>query len=242
MKRRETLKSLLVGGIAGTAALGAGALSCKSDPIEEITESVAVSSELYGRTPAEIEHDNKINSQVCYNAYQLTTIAVLCDIILPPTPTAGGANDAKVPEFIEFISKDLSSYHELPIKGGLMWLDGESNARFNKEFVSCNAKEQIAIIDDIAYPDPKNEKPEMSQGRAFFNKMRDLTLTGYYTTKMGIDDLGYVGNRPNMWDGVPQDVLDKHGLAYDKEWMPKFVDHEKSHEIAEWDKEGNLIG
>jgi len=241
MKRRETLKSLLVGGIAGTAAVGMGALSCKADQQVESVETPEVSSEVYGRTPAEIKHDEKINSQICYNEHQLTTIAVLCDIILPPTPTAGGANEAKVPEFIEFISKDLSTYHELPIKGGLMWLDGESNTRFNKEFVKCNSKEQIAIIDDIAYPDPKNENPQMDQGRAFFNKMRDLTLTGYYTTKMGIDDLGYVGNRPNMWDGVPQDVLDKHGLAYDKDWMPKFIDREKSQDIAEWDENGNLL-
>lgn len=241
MKRRETLKSLLVGGIAGTAVVGVGALSCKTDNHVDKKETEEVGSDVYGRTPSEIEHDKKINAQVCYNEHQLTTIAVLCDIILPPSSTAGGANDAKVPEFIEFISKDLASYHELPIKGGLMWLDGESNARFNKEFVLCDNKEQIAIIDDIAYPDPENQKLEMAQGRAFFNKMRDLTLTGYYTTKMGIDDLGYVGNRPNMWDGVPQDVLDKHGLAYDKDWLPKFVDHEKSNDIAEWDDNGNLL-
>ena len=58
---------------------------------------------------------------------------------------------------------------------------------------------------------------------------------------MGIDDLGYVGNRPNLWDGVPQDVLDKHGLSYPAEWMPKFVDHEKRNVQAEWDANGNLI-
>ena len=80
MKRRETLKSLLVGGIAGTAAVGMGALSCKADQQVESVETPEVSSEVYGRTPAEIKHDEKINSQICYNEHQLTTIAVLCDI------------------------------------------------------------------------------------------------------------------------------------------------------------------
>ena len=240
MKRRETLKSLLVGGIAGTT-VGVGVVGCKNEPkpTQEVIEEPV--GNVYGRTPSEIEHDEKINAMQCYNDHQLTTIAILCDIILPATPTAGSAGDAKVPDFIEFISKDLSSYHELPIKGGLMWLDGESNARFNKLFIDCTDQEQIAIIDDIAYPDPGMLNPQFDQGRAFFNRMRNLTLTGYYTTKMGFDDLGYVGNRPNLWDGVPQDVLDKHGMSYEKDMLPKYVNHETSGELAKWDENGNLL-
>lgn len=68
-----------------------------------------------------------------------------------------------------------------------------------------------------------------------------MTLTGYYTSKIGIADLGYVGNRANMWDGVPQDVLDKHGLANDKDWLAKCINHEKREEIAQWDDKGNLL-
>ena len=58
---------------------------------------------------------------------------------------------------------------------------------------------------------------------------------------MGIDDLGYVGNTPNVWDGVPQEVLDEHGLAYDPVWLAKCVDQSKRGDIAKWDAEGNLI-
>ena len=101
--------------------------------------------------------------------------------------------------------------------------------------------QQIEIVDDIAYPDPEGKKTEMGPGIEFFKRMRNLTLTGYYTTKMGIDDLGYVGNRPNTWDGVPQDVLDKHGMSYPEEWLPKFVDHSKRDIQAEWDEAGNLL-
>ena len=235
MKRRDTLKSLLIGGVAGATVTTTG---CKIENIE--TPEEAVKGLGYGRTPSEEKHDRKVLSEDFYNDHELATIATLCDIILPATETAGSAVDANVPEFIEFITKDLPS-HKIPMRGGLMWLDGESNKRFNKRFVTCSDAEQISIVDDIAYPDPDGKKPEMGPGIEFFKRMRNLTLTGYYTTKMGIDDLGYVGNRPNTWDGVPQDVLDKHGMSYPEEWIPKFVDHSKRDVQAEWDEAGNLL-
>ncbi len=236
MKRRDTLKTLLIGGIAGATIPLQG---CKTDAVEKVEEVISAGSG-YGRTPSEKIHDEKVNEEVYLNEGELSTIAVLCDIILPATPTAGSATDAEVPAFIDFIVKDLP-YHQLPIRGGLMWLNGESTKRYNKAFIDCSSEEQISIIDDIAYPDPDNKKPEMAPGISFFDRMRNLTMTGYYTTKMGIDDLGYVGNRPNLWDGVPQEVLDKHGLSYPEEWMPKFVNHETRDVQAEWDEKGNLI-
>lgn len=234
MDRRETLKSLLVGGVAGATI---GTAGCKLPEEGKQTPKKGLG---YGRTPSEQAHDERIISEQFFNEHELTTIAVLCDIILPATPTAGSATDAEAPAFIEFISKDIPR-HQVPLRGGLMWLDGESNKRFNKFFISCSDSEQISIVDDIAYPDPENKKPEMGPGIEFFKRMRNLTLTGYYTSKMGIDDLGYVGNRPNIWDGVPQDVLDKHGLAYDEDWLPKFVDQSRRDIQAEWDEQGNLI-
>ena len=127
------------------------------------------------------------------------------------------------------------------MRGGLMWLDGESNRRYNKVFKSCSDAEQLAIIDDIAYPAPDGKKPQLSHGIRFFDLIRGLTLTGYYTTKMGIDDLGYAGNIPNVWDGVPEDVLAEHDVDYDPEWLAKCVDQSKQGVIAEWDEEGNLL-
>ena len=234
MDRRESLKALMVGTVAG-ATLSAS--SCKE--IEKATP-VLETGKKYGRTPSEIEWDKKVHAETFLEAHELETIAVLCDIILPATPTAGSANDAKVPEFIEFIVKDLPD-HQLPLRGGLMWLDGLSNKRYNKTFVKCSDEEQISIVDDIAYPDPDNKKPDMGPGIKFFDRMRNLTLTGYYTTKMGIDDLGYKGNIPNIWDGVPADVLKEHDVDYDEEWLAKCVDQDKREVIAEWDDKGNLL-
>jgi hypothetical protein len=72
------------------------------------------------------------------------------------------------------------------------------------------------MVDQIAYPEKADLKNK--QGVTFFNLMRDLTLTGFYTSEMGVKDLGYAGNVPNKWNGVPAEVLKEKGLAYtDKE-------------------------
>lgn len=238
MKRRDSLKTLLIGTIGG-ATIGA-ASGCQPETTTTTEATTSDEPGLYGRLPEEIERDKKIMAAEYLNEHELATIAVLCDIILPATDTAGSANDAEVPAFIEFIVKDISD-HQLPMRGGLMWLDIESNRRFNKAFKDCTPEEEIQIVEDIAYPDPDNKKPEMAPGIKFFDLMRNLTLTGYYTTKMGFDDLGYTGNYPNTWDGVPAEVLAKHEVDYEPEWLAKCVDQSKRMDIAQWDEEGNLL-
>jgi len=155
MKRRDSLKYMLVGTIGG-ATLGTS-VGCKTDSTKNEEVDVTNSEWNYGRTPSEKEHDEKVRAEIFLNEHELATIAVLCDIILPATPTAGSATEAKVPEFIEFIVKDLPT-QQLPMRGGLMWLDGEANRRFDKEFIACSPEEEIQIIDDIAYPDPDGKK------------------------------------------------------------------------------------
>ncbi len=236
MKRRETLKSLLVGGVAGAAVTTIG---CKE--AQDKVEEVLVDLPDYGRTPAEKEWDRKVLTQEdFFTEHEMSTIATLCDIILPPNGDVGGAIAAEVPDFIAFIVKDIDS-NQLPIRGGIMWLDGESNKRYNKRFDACSDSDQISIVEDIAYPDPDNKKPLMAPGIKFFNKMRDLTLTGYYTTRIGFNDLGYKGNIPNIWDGVPEEILAEYDVDYDPEWIAKCVDNSKREDIAEWDDDMNLI-
>lgn len=238
MKRRDSLKYMLVGTIAGATVTST--TSCKT----EIDDAKGVvkdnTKNLYGRIPSEIEHDDKVNIETYFNEHEMLTIATLCDIILPATPSAGSATEAKVPDFIEFIVKDLPG-NKLPFRGGLMWLDTEANQRFEKRFIDCTPEQEIEIIDDIAYPDPDGEKPEMAPGIKFFNQIRNLTMTGYYTTKMGFEDLGVTSNFANVWDGVPEEVLANHDVDYDPEWLAKCVDQSKRNDIAEWDEEGNLL-
>jgi len=240
MDRRETIKSLLVGSVLGGVALTTQ--SCREDLESVVPETISSDSDYdYGRTPAEKKHDQEIlDSEPFFSTDELATLAVLCDIILPATAEFGGANDAEVPAFIAFIVKDMP-YHQLPIQGGLMWLKGESNQRFGIPFTALSTDQQIEIIDEIAYPDTKFKSPELEPGRTFFRLMRNLTLTGYYTSRIGVDALGYIGNRPNMWDGVPQDVLDQHGMTYEEEWLAKCINHETREQAAEWDDDGNLL-
>ncbi|MGH7238366.1 MAG: gluconate 2-dehydrogenase subunit 3 family protein, partial [Candidatus Saccharimonadales bacterium] len=137
------------------------------------------------------------------------TIIVLADIIIPKDERSGSASDAKVADFIEFIVKDEPE-HQLPMRGGLRWLDGQCLTKFDNNFIDCTTSRQTAVIDEIAYP--LKAKPDMLQGVSFFNKMRELTAIGFFTSKMGIQDLGYKGNSPGRWEGVPDDVLKKYGL------------------------------
>jgi len=236
MRRRDTIKTLLVGSLAGGTIL----TGCDPDLKVDLTkEEGSLAVEGYGRTSSEILRDEKLNSTEYFNEAEISMLAVLCDLILPADEKFGSASDAGVPEFIEFIVKDIPK-HQLPIRGGMMWLNNRSNSEFNYVFTACSEAQQKSLLDEIAYP-PEDEELEPGPGVVFFNLLRNLVLTGYYTTKIGIKSLGYKGNTPNVWDGVPQDVLDKHGMSYDKEWLAKCIDQDTRTDIAEWDADGNLV-
>jgi hypothetical protein len=175
------------------------------------------------RQPEEIERYNEVTSSTFFTAEEMATITVLADIIVPKDDVSGSASEAKVPEFIEFIVKDIPE-HQVPMRGGLRWLDLQSLKRYEKAFKDASRDQQIALVDAIAYPD--KAAPDMKQGVSFFNKMRDLTLTGFYTTEMGGKDLGYVGNRPNQWNGVPDDVLKQYNLAYSEKELKECISFE----------------
>ena len=150
----------------------------------------------------------------------MTTITLLGDIIIPRDEVSGSASDAKVPEFIAFIVKDMPE-HQVPMRGGLRWLDLQCLKRFEKAFKDCTPQQQIEMVDEIAYP--KRAKPEMAQGVAFFTLMRNLTASGFYTTEIGVKDMGYIGNVPNQWNGVPEDVLKQHNLAYTEKELKECI-------------------
>jgi gluconate 2-dehydrogenase gamma chain len=210
MDRRKSIKALVI----GTVATGVVAQACKSSDDKKLAADAEAL--LADRMQEEKDHLKKVEAEPeFFTAHEMATITVLSDIIVPKDAISGSATEAKVPEFIAFIVKDMPD-HQTPMRGGLRWLDMQCFKQFDKAFVDCTAAEQIKMVDQIAYPekaDPKNK-----QGVTFFNLMRDLTLTGFYTSEMGVKDLGYAGNVPNKWNGVPAEVLKEKGLAYtDKE-------------------------
>jgi gluconate 2-dehydrogenase gamma chain len=205
MNRRESLKAIGLGTLSTGLLLDA----CKPGDKKAEDNSVAAGPPEAGRLPEEIERNKKLNAEKFFTAHEMATITVLADIIIPKDTRSGSASDAKVPDFIEFIVKDMPR-HQVPMRGGLRWLDMQCLHRYNKTFADASGPQQIEMVTEIAYP--KKAKPEMHQGVSFFNRMRDLTATGFFTTKIGIDDLGYVGNAPNKWTGVPSDVLKQYGM------------------------------
>ncbi|TFF40079.1 gluconate 2-dehydrogenase subunit 3 family protein [Mucilaginibacter psychrotolerans] len=206
MNRRDSLKALGLGTLSATVLLDA----CKTPDNNNAPATVADGAAATpGRQPAEVEREKKLLADKFFTDHEMATIAVLADIIIPKDDKSGSATDAKVPEFIEFIVKDIPE-HQLPMRGGLRWLDVQCLNRFGKTFVASTSAQQIQLVDQIAYP--AKAKPEMQQGVAFFNRMRDLTATGFFTTKMGIQDIGFAGNSPNKWEGVPADVLKQYGM------------------------------
>lgn len=205
MNRRESLKILGLTTLSATVLLEA----CKSgtDQTKVINQHEEPSAA--GRQEFEMVRDKKLNSEKFFSSHEMATITVLADIIIPKDEKSGNASDAKVPDFIEFIVKDIPS-HQTPMRGGLRWLDLQCLNRFQKPFKDASGQQQTQMIDLIAYPN--KVKTGMEQGVAFFNLMRSLTASGFFTTKMGIEDLGYTGNVPNKWEGVPADVLKQYNL------------------------------
>ena len=146
-----------------------------------------------------------------FTPHEWETVNVLVDIIIPRDERSGSATDAGVPEFMDRI---LVLYPEdsLPIRGGLAWLDHECVDRFGRPFAQCNTNERNAVLDDIAWP--SRAKPEVSQGVAFFNRFRDFTATGFFSSKMGVADLQYQGNTfVAQWTGCPPEALHKLGVG-----------------------------
>lgn len=239
MDRRKSLQAIILG--AGAGATGLVFKGCNTDDGPTVEENISAGAQkFFGRTAEELQLIGELNAKQLFNAHEMETIAVLSTVILPPKEPHGGPIEAEVPQFIEFIAKDFPEMQNT-LLGGLMWLDHTCNTMFGVEFKAATIDNQKQLLDAIAFHDIDVRLEEQPLEIQFFYMMRGLTVTGYYTSKVGIADLGYKGNSPNIWDGVPEAVLEQHGVAYDPEWLAKCVDQSKRHIIAEWDEQGNLI-
>ncbi len=222
MDRRESIKALVIGTVSAGTVLEA----CKTDDKKKTADAAVTSDESTSdRMPEEIEYNKKQLAEKFFNEHEMATIVLLGDIIIPKDDKSGSASDAKVGEFIEFIVNDMPE-HQVPMRGGLRWLDLQMLNKYEKPFKDCTSQQQIEMVDQIAYP--KKAKPEMAQGVNFFNLMRNLTVTGFYTTKIGYDDVGFVGNRPNQWNGVPPDVLKQYNMAYTEKELKECISYDKA--------------
>ena len=217
MDRRSSLRWM------GWGTLSAGVLlhACKSAD-KDVLVNAKENPDAFtpGRMVEEELHDKKLMAEQFFTPHEMATIAVLCDIIIPADEVSGSATDAKVPDFIEFMVKEKPEF-QVPLRGGIKWMDMQMVRDYQKTFKDAGKEEQIKLVDKIAYPD--KAAADMKSGVAFFSLMRNLTASGFYTTAIGVKDVGYIGNAPNNWNGVPAEVLKQYGLSYSEKELKECV-------------------
>jgi gluconate 2-dehydrogenase gamma chain len=161
-----------------------------------------------------------------FTAHEYGTVRLLADLIIPRDERSGSASDAGVPEFMDFLLAEEpklpeASRRQTAMRGGLAWLDLECQRRFDASFVACRDDQRTALLDDISQPPPvdpdadPDTPPAGLHGRAFFASFRDLTASGFWTSRIGMTDLQFQGNRVVAeWTGCPPAALAKLGVRY----------------------------
>jgi Gluconate 2-dehydrogenase subunit 3 len=179
VSRRDILKTLAIGAAGGSVLQVIPAVAAEYAHQMVHKEKTAAPAGKY--TPK------------YFNAAQYATIGALCDMILPKDEKSGGAVEAGAPEFIDLLTSENEQY-ALKLGGGLMWLDSTCVDRYGTAFMACTPDQKKEIVDLIAYR--KNAKKDhlLQQGVVFFAFLRNMTCDAFYTSKMGIEDLQYIGN------------------------------------------------
>ena len=204
LTRRRALQ--ILGAVPVATALGAQQPATQPHPLQPPTTGQNPSTSTVGAQRA----------PKFFNRHEWATVAMLVDYIIPRDDRSGSATDAKVPEYMDFLlsEKDANPANQVAMHGGLAWLDTESRKRFQKTFITATDKQRRELLDDIAYPD--KAKPEMRYGVTFFNRLRDMTASGFFSSAIGWKDLQYIGNVFNPgYDGCPPAALEKLGVTYD---------------------------
>jgi len=172
-------------------------------------------------TPGGEEHIHKLPGEEAlldwkkkfFTDHEFETVRQLANLVIPADEKSGNAEDANVPNFIDYMLAEEHEWNQTRMRGGLNWLDIECSRKFGRVFSSCSENQQMEMLDEIAWPDIA--KPEMQRGVRFFNLFRDYTASGFWSSKMGVKDIGYIGNMATFWDGPPRDVLEHIGIEED---------------------------
>lgn len=134
-----------------------------------------------------------------FTALEWRTVRVLADIVIPRDARSGSATDAGVPQFMDFVMTEYPN-NQARMRDGLGWINAESRARFGVPFPDAKPADRIAIVEDVAWP--AKARPEHAPGVRFFSAFRDLTASGFFTSRVGVKDIGYMGNVPqSSWTG-----------------------------------------
>jgi len=198
MNRRESLKLMA---IASLAVAVPGCTLGKVDEAALKAEQAAADGGLKGYKPTHL------------SAHEYATVTVLVDLIIPADDRSGSASEAAVPLFIDFMMGDAPELQE-PMHEGLVWIDDVSKSLHGATFADSTMDQQMSFLDQIAFPE--SVAAGMEKGVEFFNTLRDLTASGFWSSKMGMMDLNYTGNTPQgSWDGCSHEAMAHLGLSYE---------------------------
>jgi gluconate 2-dehydrogenase gamma chain len=137
--------------------------------------------------------ESQVYAPKFFSAHFYKTLQSLCQTILPSDEESKGAMEAGAPEFIDLITSENKDY-QVALGGGLMWLDSTCIDRYGKTYLDCAPEQQKEILDLIAYSKNAKKDPSLGQGIEFFAFLRKLTADGFFTSEIGIEYLGYIGN------------------------------------------------
>jgi hypothetical protein len=177
---------------------------------------------LLGVSPAVLERALRVSRSVreqgagtyaptFFTATEWETVRLLADLVIPRDDRSGSATDAGAPEFMDHLLGEGSESQQVAIRGGLTWLDRECRTRYGRRFHDAAPAERTEMLNAIAWPD--RSAPTVSAGVAFFNRFRDLVASGFWSSEIGVKDLGYVGNTfVTSWVGCPEEARRKIGL------------------------------
>ena len=141
-----------------------------------------------------------------FTTHEYATLRRLAELIVPPDEHSKGALDAGAPEFIDllcFNNDELSAI----FTGGMSWLDEQMKKRYQAAFLDAQPEQQTVMLDLIAYRKNAAEHPELGPGIRFFDWARNLVVDAYYTSKIGMDDIGFMGNGAVAQFSVPDEAV-----------------------------------
>jgi gluconate 2-dehydrogenase subunit 3-like protein len=178
ISRRDVLKALTAGAVAGS-----------------VLRVIPAQAAEYAHRMIQAEvATNTAYKPKFFSDHQYKTLRALCQAIIPADERSGGAIEAGAPEFIDLLASENAEY-KLKLGGGMMWLDSICTDHWGKIYLDCSPEEQRRMLDLIAYRKNTKTDPSLSQGIEFFSFLRNLTADGYFTSEIGIKDLGYIGNK-----------------------------------------------
>lgn len=195
MERRDVVKLLTA---ASLAAVGLGA--------PEITRAAELAQAAGGQNAA------PPFKPAFFGRTEWEQVRSLADHVIPRDARSGSATDAGVPEFMDFIMVENPGSQKW-MRDGLKRLDVECRTRFKRDWIRCSPAQQRLVLNDIAFP--KKAPAALKPGVEFFTRFRDLTASGFWTSRIGVKDIGYMGNvTMGEWTGCPEPALAKVGVSY----------------------------